>query len=334
MAQFNETHDAYDTVGRREQLADMIYDISPEKTPFMTNAGRGVATAIYSEWQLDALDDVDNTNAHIDGNEFAGEAVTPTSRVGNYCQISKKEFTISRRSNKVKKAGRTSELARETAKKSKSLKRDCEAILLNNQASLAGTSSVAPTLGGVPAWLETNTDRGLTGTDGGFNSGTGVVDAAGDGTVRALSEAGLLGVIESIYANSDEDIDVLMLSPAVVQLFSGYMFANATPRIATPYQEHGKGSQGAKVLGAVQQWVTDLGTVDVVPNRWQRGRDALILSMGMWEVQYLDSFKTEEIAKIGDHERRHIIVDYTLCSKNEAASGIFADVDVTAAMVA
>lgn len=335
MAQSAQTFDAYDVKGGREDLADWISMISPESTPFTSNIGKGKASAIYKEWQLETLAAASTSNKHIDGDEFAGVAVSPTTVVGNYCQISRKDIVISRRANKVNKAGRNSELAKEITKKAKELKRDVEAIITGNQASLAGNSTTAGTTGSLRAWLTTNTDLATLGSpaNGGFSSG--IVAAATDGTARALDEAGLLAVIDGVYDNSDEGIDALMMSPTVCQLFSGYMFTNASSRIATPYQEHGANNRkGAQVLGAVQTWVTDLGTVDVVANRFQRDKDVFVLNWDLWELAYLDDYKTEEIAKIGDHERRMLIVDYCLVSKNEAGNGVFADVNPATAMAA
>ena len=115
------------------------------------------------------------------------------------------------------------------------------------------------------------------------------------------------------------------------------MFDTATtgPRIATQYQDQGPVNRGGvSVIGAVDVYVGDFQVLDIVPNRFQRERDVWILDTEYWDIAYLDGYKTETIAKIGDAERRHILVDWTLVSKNEAASGVVADIDETTAMVA
>lgn len=339
MTQATETHDRYDLNANgddvREDLADIIYNISPTETPFMSNAGRGTASSDLKEWLLDELADADTANAHIDGDEFTGDALTDANRLGNYCQISKKQVVVSRRANIVNKAGRKSELSYQLAKKGKELKRDCEAILLSNQVAAAGNATTAPTLAGLPAWLKTNTDRGATGADPALSNTTygQPTTAATDGTVRALSEATLLDIIGDIYLEGG-DPSVIMVHPTVKQKMSQYMFGS-TSRIATPYQDHGANKRsGVTAIGAVDVYVSDFGVLDIVPNRFQRARDVFVLDMEYFEVAYLDGYKTEVIAKTGDAEKRHILTDYTLCSKNEAASGIVADIDETTAMVA
>lgn len=338
MAQEAETHDRYDlnTKGDdvREQLANVIYSISPTLTPFMNNAGRDSSKSDLAEWLIDELADPDTTNAHIDGDQFAGDALTDTARVGNYHQISKKQIVVTRRANKVDRAGGKKELARQIAKKGKELKRDVESIVLENQVAAAGNASTAPTTAGVPAWLKTNTDRGATGADPALSNTTygQPTTAATNGTLRALSEATLLGVLSSIYIEGGEP-GVLMMYPTIKQRFSNYMFGTSA-RIATPYQDHGSGKRsGVSAIGAVDVYVSDFGVIDVVPNRFQRSRDVFALDMEYWSLTFLDGFMTQDIAKVGDADRKHLLVDYAVCSKNEAASGIVADVD-DVAMVA
>lgn len=339
MAQPANTHDRYDLAANgddvREQLMDVIYNISPTETPFMSNAGRDNSTSDLAEWPIDSLADPDNTNAHIDGDDFAGEALDDAERIGNYHQISKKQIVVTRRANKVRKAGRKSELAYQIAKKGKELKRDCETILLNNQVAAAGNSTTAPTTAGLPAWLKTNSDRGVGGADPVLSNTTygQPTTAAVDGTLRALSEATMLGVIGDVYVEGG-DPSVIMVHPLLKQKMSQYMFGTSA-RIATPYQDHGANKKsGVTAIGAVDVYVSDFGVLDIVPNRFQRERDLFILDMEYFAVTYLDGFKTEVIAKTGDSEKRHILVDYALCSKNEAASGVVADIDHTIAMVA
>ncbi len=143
----------------------------------------------------------------------------------------------------------------------------------------------------------------------------------------------MLGIIGSVYVEGGNP-GVIMMHPTVKQKFSQYMFGTSA-RIATPYQDHGSSKRsGITAIGAVDVYVSDFGVLDVVPNRFQRARDVFILDMDFWQVSYIDGYKTETISKIGDAERRHILTDYTLVSKNEAASGVFADVDPDLAMLA
>jgi hypothetical protein len=340
MAQPTNTHDRFDLATKgdnaREDFSDIIYNISPTESVFMSNAGRGTADNTYTEWSIDELADPDLGNKQIDGDDFSGDPQTSAARIGNQCQISWKDLVVSRRANKVNKAGRKSELAYALAKKGKELKRDMEAILTGaNQVSAAGSNSVAGTTADLTSWLKSNTSRGAGGADPVLSNTTygTPTTAAVSGTLRALSEATLLSTLAACY-NEGGDPGVIMMAPAVKQKFSNYMFGTSA-RIATPYQDHGSNAKsGVTAIGAVDVYVSDFGVLDVVPNRRQRTRDVFVLDMEYWSVNYLDGFQTQVIAKSGDSEKRRILADYALCSKNEAASGIIADIDSTIDMVA
>ena len=319
----------------REDLTDVIYNISPTEVPLQANISRGSASNTLHEWQIDELAAVDTSNAAIDGADFGTDSSDEAQRIGGYCQISIKYIAVSRRANIVNKAGRKSELAYQIAKKGKELRRDVEAIACLGQATLAGNSTTASLSPGLGAWIKTNTSRGATGTDPALSNTTygQPTTAPGDGTVRALDESLMLGLIKDAYVQGG-DPNMIMVGPTVKQLFSNYMYGSSA-RIATQYQDQGKSPRGGvTVVGAVDTYVSDFSVLDIVPNRFQRERDMWILDTEYWEIAYLDGYKTETIAKIGDAERRHMLVDWTLKSKNEAASATFADIDSTTPMVA
>jgi hypothetical protein len=153
MAQLAGTTDTYDLKGQREDLMNKIFMITPEDTPFMSNIGRNRGSAVRHEWQTDVLAAPDTSNAQIEGDEYVYADRSPTVRVGNLMQISRKPVNISRTLEVVDKAGRQSEVAYQVAKAGKELKKDMEAILLANQASVVGNNSTARKLGGFAAWL-------------------------------------------------------------------------------------------------------------------------------------------------------------------------------------
>lgn len=97
-------------VGVREDLSDMIYDISPTDTPFLTMAKKGSASARYHEWQIDTLVAA-GTNAQIEGDDATADAAPATTRPGNRVQILRKVVQTSGTVEAVKKAGRKSEMA-------------------------------------------------------------------------------------------------------------------------------------------------------------------------------------------------------------------------------
>lgn len=320
----------------REDLTDVIYNISPTEVPLQANIGRGNADQTLHEWQIDELAAVDTANAAIDGADFGADSSDPAQRIGVFEQISIKYLAVSRRANIVNKAGRKSELAYQIAKKGKELRRDVEAIACLNQATLQGNSTTASLTAGLGAWIATNTVRGAGGADPTLSGGTfgqPTTAAVDSGTPVALTETNMLQVLREAYIAGGNP-NMMMCGTTVKQRFSNFMFT-ANARIATQRQDQGPVNRGGvSVVGAVDVYVSDFTVLDVVPNRFQRERDFWILDTEYWEISYLDGYKTESIAKIGDAERRQILVDWGLSSHNEAASGVVADVDETVAMTA
>lgn len=324
MAEATGTFDTYSAVGDREELANAIYMISPEDTPLMTLIGREPVKTTHPEWQTDVLA-TPASNAQLEGNEWTFSAFDPTTRVGNYTQISDKKIIVSRTQDKTLKAGRKSELKRELRKKGTELKKDMEYALLQNSASVAGNSTTARNLGGFPSWLTTNAARGSSGADGGFSSGTGLTVAATDGTQRAFAKSDLDDVIQEAYAAGGNP-NTIMLSPYNKRIFSGFT------GIAQLRSNQGQGSKSQlTIFAGADLYVSDFGTLNVVPNRVMStdagtARNVFVLSPDMAKVGIFDDIQMHQVAKTGDAEKRALNVEYTLIMRNEAAHGVVADV--------
>ena len=255
-------------------------------------------------------------NAQIEGDEYAFTAVTPTVRLGNYTQISRKTVVVSGTQQASNNAGRDSEMALQLAKNSKSLKRDMETALTQNVAKAVGATGTARKLGGLETWTSTNVSRG-TGSPNGSGAGAGAapVDA---GTKRAFTETILKAVIQATYS-SGGDPSVLMVGPFNKGVVSGF-----TGR-ASARQMIGE----SKIQAAADLYASDFGDLKVIPNRFQRETSAFVLDPEYWSVAYFRDFKQEEVAKNGDAIKRALLVEYSLVAKNEAASGICADLTVS-----
>jgi hypothetical protein len=328
MAQVANTYETYDATGNREELADKIYQITPEETPFLSLIGRKPVASVHPEWQIDTLGAVDTANNQPEGNDWTYDAIVPTTRVGNYTQISDKKIIISRTQDHTSKAGRKSELAREIAKKGVELRIDMEAITLGNQASTAGTGNGATNrkLGAFRAWLASNDTIGAGGASGGFNSGTSVVDAATNGTQRAFTKVILDSTILSTY-NAGGMPRTLMVSPYVKTVFSTFMSDTnvANQRYETPH----KGQ--TTIVAAADMYMSDFGPVSVVPNRQMAragatvARNAFLIDPRMVSLGVFDDISLQKPAKTGDAEKRVLVTEYTLLVNNEAAHGVAAD---------
>ena len=312
MAQPADLYDAFDMIGIKEDLEDIIYDISPTATPFMTSCGRTKVKQVLHEWQTDVLAAASATNHVIEGDDATTDAQVATVRVSNRCNISDKVILVSGTSRAVDSAGRGDELDYLIAKNGKELKRDMESLLTSNNASVTGNSTTARELGGIESWITSNESRGAGGSDGGFSSGNTV--AATDGTQRAFTEAQLKEVIRECYESGAEPTTVMVgsFNKQVASTFTG----NATRQ---------NDSKSEKLFAAIDFYKSDFGMLKIVPNRFSRARTALVLDFEYLKVGYLRPFSTHKLAKTGDSDRVQLLAEYTLVVGNQAAEGAVAD---------
>lgn len=87
------TFQSYQAIGNREDLSDVIFDVSPTETPFTTRIAKIKAKAVFHEWQTDALDAA-ATNAQVEGDDASTNTATPTVRLRNYCQWQRAGVTL------------------------------------------------------------------------------------------------------------------------------------------------------------------------------------------------------------------------------------------------
>lgn len=314
MAQPTNTFDSYDQVGIREDLSDIISMVSPMDTPFYSTASKTEQTNTYHEWQTDALR-ASAANANIEGDTTAASARVATVRLGNYSQIVKDAALVSGTDEGLNKAGRGDELDYQMVTKiGPELKLDLEKALLDNNARVAGNSTTARELAGVPAWINTNTSAGGSGAD---PTGDGT-DARTDGTQRAFSQALFDGVMQDIWTNSRASGALTCLIPAFQMNTALAFTGNNNQRATVPANE-------AAVYNVVDVYVTPWGTVDFVMSREMRDREVMILNMDYWKVSVLRDWQDKDLPADGDFEKRQLLWEGSLEACNEAASGIVAD---------
>ena len=320
MAIVANTFQTFNAKGIREELSNVISNISPEETPFQSNVGSESVSNAFFEWQTDSLA-ATATTAVISGDDVASfDSTAATARLGNYTHIRRRTMVIEDRLEFVDKAGRDSEIAYQLAKRGKELKRDIEAVLLDNNARVAGNSTTAPETAGLGAWLKTNTNKSSGATAGVDPTGDGT-DARTDGTQRAFTEAMLKDVMQKAWTAGGNP-SILMVGAYNKGVASGFA-GIAETRVAG-------GDAPTTIIGAADVYVSDFGNISFVPNRFQRERDAFLLDPEYASVCYLRPIQQIELAKTGDAEKRMVIAEFGLKVLNEAAHGIIADLTTSA----
>lgn len=325
MAAITNTYTTNSSVRNRETLSDMISLITADETPMLSLIGEESVDGVKPEWNIDALATPSVSNKYAQGDQYTYAAITPTTRVGNYTQILRKDFIVSKTEEVVSKAGPKSDFNREMLKKGKELRIDIEATIVNNQASVAPSGATAGQLGGLRAWLTTNDSMGSSGASGGYSSG--LVTVATNGTQRAFTKALLDDNIQATYVAGGNPT-TLMVSPYNKKVFSSFMSDSSVA------QNRGKveGKDQMRLYAAADEYLSDFGLITVVPNRqWARfgaglARNAFLIEPGKLALGVLRPIaQDKDVATNADAKAGVLITESTLIVKNEAALGVIAD---------
>ena len=325
---------AYDTsqasAANREDIHDIINFIDPTEVPMYSlfNKNSRSIDAVKHEWTMEELGAPNEDNAKVQGYQYNFDPSTTPDKVGNYTQIFDKTWLIAETQEEVKKVGRTSDVKRMKAMRGKELKRDIDLAIIKNQASVAPTGSVAGRMAGLPAWLATNDSMGGGGSSGGFNSGTGVVDARTNGAQRALTKT-LVDDGMQAAAVAGGKPRIIVGSPYVKRVFSTFMSDADVAALRTQTS----GRQGAALIGAVDAYLSDFGLIDFVVHIQMPdygaayARNVYLVDESMARIGWLRKIREDnEVPKNGDAIPGVIKAECTLIVDNEKAHALIADV--------
>lgn len=311
MALITNSVSTYGTTTNREDLSNIIYDISPSDTPVFSMAAKTKATAVLHEWSTDALAAVDTNNAQLEGGESTRAASTTPVRVQNYCQIMKKNATVTGTQRASDLAGADDMMELQMAKKGLELRKDIEYAGLGPQGRNAGGTTTARTMRGFNNWMNGNGSRGTAGADS-TNGIAAVTDETTAG-LRTFTEAMIKDAIKDAYDDGGEPTMVVVgtFNKQIASTFTGRSTARENVKVGT-------------VQGTASVYASDFGDLKIIASRTQRSRDAFVIDPTKIKFAALRNFEPTELARVGDAETREIYWEGTLemCNAN-AHAGIF-----------
>lgn len=281
----------YQAKGMREDLIDIIVNISPTKTPVLSMTESVRAFGTLHEWQTDSLNSP-TANAAVEGDDSTAAAVVPTVRLNNNTQILTKNFIVSGTQEIVRKAGRSSEIGYQVQKLTKELATDIEYALVVNTAVATGASATARQMEGLAGWIVTNTSSATAN--------------------RTLTSAILDANLQLIWA-AGGDPDVILSGGNQKVAIAG--FTQNTRYIA---------ADAAKVVNSVDIYQSSFGTLKTVLSHIMNTKLAntiFNLDMSYWRKAWLRPVGLAELARTGDSRKFQMVAELTLESLNEKASG-------------
>lgn len=308
-------------VGNREELSDVVSRITPEDTPIYSMIGKGSCKSVHPEWETDVLE-APGENIQPEGNDYTFGSVTPPTRLGNYTQIMRKDWIISGTQEVVDEAGNIQKRKMTKLKRGIELRKDVELGIVTNNASVAGSTRE---FGGLPTWITSNANRDAGGSNGGFNSGTGLTVAATNGTQRAYTKVIMDDVAKQGYEEG-ANFKTLVTSPYIKSVFVTFM--SDTNVAAFRYSASaGKNT----IIGNADVYEGPYGKLTVMPNRVMAAsagvaRNAFFIDTEFAEFLWLRKIQEDkDVAKTGDAQKGVLIGEGTLKIKNERGLGVAAD---------
>jgi hypothetical protein len=306
-----QTSFTYNSLVNAEDVSDVIANIAPTDTPFLSALKRSKANNTLHEFITDDLTTAAN-NKQLEGDVFTADSRPTPVRLNNRTQISRKVVAVTRTQQASNPYGMRDMLAYQMANSSKELKRDQEVALTQNTTAAAGNDTTARQLRGLEGWIATNDSLGSGGASPVYTSTPGT--APTDGTQRAFTESLLKDVLQSVYTAGGNPT-MIMVGPAQKQTLSSFT-GNAT-RMTEAGEE--------KLVTGISVYVSDFGTLKVVPNRFQRARTAFVLDMDYWALAEMTAPQMQDLPKTFDGVGKVLVTEYTLEARQEKASGAIRD---------
>lgn len=277
------TYTTYDQVGKKEDVSDIISDISPLDTPMFTLMKTEKVQARVFEWQEDAIRASNADNAIVEGADATIGSLTPTTMRSNTTQIMEESFQVSKTADAIATYGRAKETAHQLSKALKAIKKDVEAAFVGrDQASVTGSGAAARKMASLINQISTAVDAGANATD-------------------PLTEAKLLAAGETAYDNGS-DVSTFMIKPGDAQIVAG--FAGSAGR-------NREIAQGKTLVNAIDLYVSPYGEYRVVLNRELATDHALLVDPSMFKTCVLRPFARTLLAATGDSDKHSIVGEYS-----------------------
>jgi len=311
MATVTNSFDSYEANANWTDISDVIYNVAPTETPFLSSIKKDKALNRVHQWQTDTLA-APAANHIAEGLTYAADAQVATTTLNNVCSIANKSVQITGSQESMKHYGKGSEMKYKTKQAMSELKRDFELNLMANLAKVTGNGTgTARKMAGLQNYIITNASDASNAT---ASSGDGT-DLHTDGTARALTEAFVETVLASAWTEGG--------NPSVAYLNSFQKRKAATfSGNSTAY--HSKDSK--KLTNSVDVYIDPLGSeIKLVPSRQTPTDVVYFIDPAHVACATLRDFRVLDIPRQGDYESKLILVEGTLKVGEEKAHAAIYD---------
>ena len=307
----------------REDLGDVIYNVSPFQTPFTSGIATSAVTADNHEWLTDTLAAA-ATNEHVEADTSITASTSTRTRKTNNVQISQKSVIVTQKAEFFDRAGIPGkEMAYQLVKVGKELQMDIElSVLSNYTAKRAATSSVAGRSASVASWIGTASNQSVGGGSGAKNGASTGATGPTDGTDRDLTDPIMEGVLDGIWENSGDFSNTKIMADAS-------RVASIRDKLTGIANDVNSDAQTGEIYNRVAVYVSQYGPLAIVPNKHMPANTIYILNMDTWGFGVAGGKKihTTDIATQTSAEQKLLQTYYSLEARSEEANGAIYDIN-------
>ena len=316
-----QTVETYDRGNLKPDVLEQLYYFEQEDTPVFSTSKKKKAMNTTVQWVEDSLDAVSATNYQIEGEEFTPEATSQIVLKKNYTQILTRTYSVTGTAQATPGYAEANTLPFQREKKLRAIKRDAEASLVRNVASVVGVSGTARRMAGLETWISTNASRGVGGAGTGYNSGTGLTAAATDGTTRPFTEnifsdLTKVAVDNGIKRGTKAKPTMLMANSNIQRQFADNFTGNQS-RISETTD---------MASGSLSIYQNQFGYFVFKYNPQMRQRTAFLLDMSHIQLAMLRELQIiKDIAKTHDSDEEAWLMEFTSIVR-EKGHAVIADI--------
>lgn len=304
----------------REDLGNVIFNVTPFVTPFTSGIAQTKATADNHEWLTDTYADSVSSNAAIEAEKVDSSEGSERTRKGNYVQIATKGVTVTKKAEMFDRAGVPGkEMAYQLMKKGKELQMDVEKQVLSNQIKVIPTNAAAGVSATVSSWILAN--QVVSGTGGVKNTASTGLTIPTPGTSEAMTQANLDELLDGVWNNSgDFSSAKIMGSAGTISTLRNN--ADVSKGISTDVTTN---AADGEIINRVAVYVSQFGPIAVVPNKHMPADTLYVLDYSTWGLAFAGGKKmhTTDIATQASAEQKLLECYYTLEARSEEANAAY-----------
>ena len=267
------SYNVLSTKGARENLENVMKTVSPRETPIYSTISQSAAPkATLNEWLVDTLADPVGSGGNIDGADLtisdAANLIDTRARLGNRVATLRDIFAVSRQAEMVDVAPGGSLFASSKAKSLIQLKNSLEVAIASGNDQSAGSGSAGSKMAGLGVFSNP-TATGNT-FDTSLKQGFRAVSGSRV-SLASLTESAFRGLLQAVYtASGSKGTYRLFAGPALVNKITDYTRSTVTNGNFNFDQDVKDGVLKLSVI----QYISDWGTVDIVPDIWLGRNDS------------------------------------------------------------